>query len=306
MKKILIGLALGLCGGFFLVPVKTFAADDVGLVISPPTKEQEILPGNMVEGIIRVTNLNSERDLVVTAEPKDFTAGGLDGEPEFLDESNGSYSLANWIIINKSFDLKSGETKEISYKINVPANAEPGGHYGSVLFTPKVAAGTGANGVVALPTVASLILVTVPGDIAYSGSIKSFSTNKNLYLDSKNLVEFLSSFENAGSVHVKPKGNIVIKNIFGKESAKISYNEKSGNVLPGSPREFKNSWQKDYGFGRYVAELNLTFGENISATSKIVFWIIPLWLTIISLVGLALIVFLIVFIARHISWRKQA
>ena len=273
-----------------------------GIIISPPLTEKEVQPGASVNGVIKITNPNPSTDLKIDVTISDFKANGEDGEQTFVDPvSNASFSLGTWISIDSTFNLAANETKQISYNINVPANAEPGGHYGVIFFSPSISQSStslSGSGVTAIPKVGSLFLLNVPGDIKYNGNIEQFSANKKLFTDSKSVVDFVTRFQNLGTTHVKPQGNIVITNSFGKEVTTLQVNDKMGNVLPDSIRRFENSWEKKYGFGFYKATVNLAFGESSSASSTLTFWIIP-WK---ETAGAIVILLILIWILSHLRW----
>lgn len=272
-----------------------------GLIVSPPLVEKEATPGNAYDGKVKITNPNSDTDLNVEISVNDFKANGEGGEQTFVDPAeNSTFSLGTWITIDKNVVLTANETKEIPYTVNVPANAEPGGHYGVIFFVPSVkkSASVTGNGVMAIPKIGSLLLFKIPGDIKYDANIQEFSINKKLFGDSKSSVDFVTRFQNLSSTHVKPQGNIVVRNTFGKEVTNLVVNEKMGNVLPDSIRRFDNNWEKKYGFGLYKATVTLAYGDTGATTAEISFWIIP-WK---ETAGVIIIIALVIWILSHLKW----
>jgi hypothetical protein len=78
-------------------------------------------------------------------------------------------------------------------------------------------------------------------------------------------------------VHLKPSGSVTVRNIFGKEVARVQLPE--WNVLPGAVRRFDVSAGDGFWFGRYAAELDATYGRDrhiIQGSVK--FWVVP-WKT---------------------------
>jgi len=271
-----------------------------GIIVSPPLTEKSADAGTTITGTIKVTNSNAASALAINVTTEDFVAKGEEGQQTFVDpETNtGKFSLAKWIEVEQSFTVAANESKQVPYSITVPSGAEPGGHYGVIFFSPSVVSGTAAGGVTAIPKVGALMLVTVPGDITYSGRIIEFATKK-LFIDSNNKVGLLTRFENTGSAHVKPTGNIEIKNILGKSVGTLAVNEKLGNVLPNSIRKFDNEWVKNHGFGLYNADVALTYADGKTATAKLSFWIIP-WK---ETAGAIVLLIVIIWIIRHLRWR---
>lgn len=276
------------------------------LTISPPLIEIDANPGEVVRQTIKIVS-DTDTEGVYYPSVADFTARGEEGEPDFLEpgETKG-YVLAQWIEIDRSpVVLKKGGRAEIPFAIKVPENAEPGGHYGVVFFStqpPVLEEERTAIGVVG--KLGSLILVRIAGDIREEGRLLEFGVAKGFY--NRLPIEFTTRFENTGNVHLKPQGEIQISNMLGKTTAKVSMNEKGGNVLPESIRRFKSVWEKkegvlekgegfftelkkekdNFGFGRYKAELILAGFEGGMSS----FWVFPWRLLSVSLIFIAILI----------------
>lgn len=290
----------------FIIPISAVKAADsdvVGVIISPPVIEKQVAAGDVINDVIKVTNPNSSSNLEVAVSVEDFKAKGEEGQQDFIDPATSSngFSLGSWITTEKSFILNANESKEIKYTVTVPQDAEPGGHYGVIFFSPKLvneATASSGSGVVAIPKIGSLILLTTPGDIKYSANIIQFNTDKKLYLNIENAINMLTRFQNLGTTHVKPQGNITIKNMLGKQVASLPVNDKLGNVLPDSIRKFENDWAKKYGFGLYRAEVNLVYNDGKTATAASSFWILP-WMLIVIII---VVILILIWISRNLHW----
>ncbi|MBU1663341.1 DUF916 domain-containing protein [Patescibacteria group bacterium] len=298
-----ISLALALC--LYITTVNA-------LTISPPLIEIDANPGEVVKKTIKIiTDANTQG--IYYPSVANFTARGEEGEPRFLEQSEQeevkSYALADWIEIDQSpVGLKKNEKAEVSFTVKVPDNAEPGGHYGVIFFStqpPTFEQGQTAIGVVG--KLGSLILVRVAGDIKEQGNLLEFGASNTIY--NRLPIEFTTRFGNTGNVHLKPQGEIKIFNIFGKTVAKISVNEKAGNVLPESIRKFKSTWEKkesisakgkgffaelkneknNFAFGKYKAELVLVgFKGGVKNI-----WVFPWRILLASIIILAFVVFVL-------------
>lgn len=273
------------------------AFEGEGLTVSPPIKEYTVEPGNTVEQTIRLTN-PTQNLIEVYPRAMNFGAKGDGGEPVFYEkeDSDTKFSLANWLLFSQSkVALTPEQVVEFKYKIKVPEDAEPGGHYGVVFFATEPPKENKDTSQVAIGSmIGSLVLVKVPGQIIEKGIVEEFGADRKLYFNNKvNLTTRLSNF---GNIHFKPKGNIEISNFSGGKADSIKFNEEGGNVLPDSVRKFSNEWNENkILIGRYTAELAITYGENEKPlTAKFVFWVIPWWLIIIVvLILVALIVFFV-------------
>lgn len=278
--------------------------ESVGLEVSAPIYQYTIKPNSVQQDIIKIKNVGSS---VKTYYPevRDFKPLGETGAPNFLPagQDNGTYSLEKWIKFStEAVTLKPNESQAFNFNITVPANAEPGGHYGGILFSTKapnvVGTGVGINS-----EVGSLILVRVAGTAKESLGIKEFTTDKTSYASAD--VNFSLRLENTGSVHLQPKGVVTIKNWFGGQIASLDVNQTGSNVLPGSIRKFDFNW-KDPGFkiGYYTATVLVSYGSPTqTVTAQVGFWILP-WKTILVLAVLLvlLIVALYFAIKRYNAW----
>jgi len=307
---------LFLCGLVFFLAVLVFSLDkifaalpgDEGLTLSPPLREVTIAPGQTNTQTIKITNPTAN---LVELYPKvmDFSAKGETGEPGFSEpsEDSGKYSLASWIEISQSkIALTPEQIVEYTYTINVPSDAEPGGHYGVVFFATEPPELSGGTSNIALSSmVGGLVLVRVPGDITEDARIEELKSDKFLYLFNK--VALITRINNLGNVHFKPTGTIKISNIFGHTTETLTFNDQNGNVLPESIRKFENQWNsKKILVGPYTATADLVYGESRQVlTDSTTFWIIPWWLLVaIAVIAVSLTVYLIIRKKKKKSGKK--
>lgn len=283
-----------------LVPVSVVAAPagGEGLTISPPIVEVTVEPGKILKQTVRISNPTGN---LIEFYPRvmDFGAKGESGEPAFFEPTDETrkFSLAKWVTFNQSkIALVKDQIIEFNYTINVPQDAEPGGHYGVVFFASEPPKSNTSSSQVSLGSmIGSLVLVRVPGEIVEKGFIESFNPLKNISVNNKN--GFSTTLSNEGNVHFKPNGEITIKSLSGRKLEIIKFNEQNGNVLPDSIRRFQNKWDpKTWKIGRFTAELKLTYGEGEKQLFQTVsFWMVPWWLLLIlSVLALSLITGLII------------
>lgn len=271
-------------------------------------------PGQVWSSYIKIVNPNSF-PLVVYATPVNFQASGEDGQGTFLpliDEDVDATSLAGW------FTVQSGEivippeqSLDVPIVVNVPQNAAPGGHFAAILVGTKPPE---TAEVVALKTsqvVTSLFLVRVSGDVVEHGSIREFSIDKALQ-DTPD-ADFTLRFENDGTVHLQPQGDITIFNMWGKERGFIPINQKSnyGNVLPNSIRKFSFHWSGESSLtdiGRYKAIATLTYGSDERKTDSTIayFWVIPVKATLTTLAFIFGFIFFVTWAVRRYIRRAMS
>lgn len=258
------------------------------LTVVPPSFELYANPGDSVQEKIRVRN-DSEVEGTYQVMVEDFKAVGEEGAVDLVDDSqsNNSFSLAKWVVPEpKSFTLAAGEEKEIPFSVNVPKEAEPGGHYASVLV--KMGGDVQVKGGAAVSSrVGSLILLRVSGNVKEEANVVSFTTSKNFY--EKGPIDINLRVKDTGNNHIRPKGTIVITNIFGQKVDEITLN--GLNVLPGATRKMITEWKPKGGLAnRYTATLVATYGQqNKSLSASTSFYAFPKSLGITALAGIFLI-----------------
>src|SRR5688572_15929069 len=197
-----------------------------GLAISPPTFELSANAGDVLKNSLRVDNISGE-PLEVTVDVRNFTALGEDGGIS-LSEEEGAYSLASWISVTpEKVTIQAGESQVFNYTIDVPANASPGGRFGSIIFKTALKPVTGQSGVAVGQEIGSLLLLKIAGQVTEKAEIAGFGAKSGI--NERGPVDFDIRVKNSGNVQIKPKGTVTISNIFGKKVATTPVDGK--NVL---------------------------------------------------------------------------
>ncbi len=281
------------------------------LTLVPPSLEYKTAKGQTIDGVVKIIN-NENRTLVLTPSTANFGAKDETGDPDFKFDAP-SADLASWIKIDTaSVTLELGETKEIPFKIEVPANAEPGGHYAGIFFASGgSAAGGGQIGVQS--KLGSLVILTVDGNIREQATISSVKLDGPTTVG-RPPVDFSIRIKNGGNVHVKPKGKVTILNMFGGEVETMTLPQDK-NVLPGQTRLFEVSWVKkatsakkggffeeigaefsNFALGTYTANVEATYGEtDKTMIGKVKFTIIPWRAITVVILGLLIVIFALTF-----------
>jgi hypothetical protein len=271
------------------------------LSVTPPLFQVSVLPGDIWQSSIRVVNGNSY-ELAVYAELVNFAPVGEKGQGRFIPllTDDTTSTLAEWIEVTPGpYLIPPEQSRDIPFFIEVPENAPPGGHFAAVLIGTQPPQTHDRLALQTSQAVTSLFFMRVEGDILESGDIREFSVEGKF--SERPVADFILRFENKGNVHLQPKGDIIITNMWGKERGVIPINHKShfGNVLPSSIRAFNFSWRGEASIteiGRYKAIVTLAYGEdgikNTYATTY--FWVIPFKGTLITLgIVIAFMLFLI-------------
>lgn len=249
-----------------------------GLGIDPFLIEVNATVGSTIEQSIKLTNTTNE-PLTFVASINDFIPNGNTGQALFLDsdkESDSQFSLSKWITITKqpTFTIPPRGTTEVDFTIIPPVDAEPGTHYGGILFGRPP--GSVENSETAVQHKVGAIILVKLGKSQENISIENFKTDRKIYQSGP--ISFNTALSNDGNVHSKPKGDITIKNTFGKSIAQIPVNRDALIMLPETQREFASEWSPStFAIGRYTAEEILYYGNpKLEIRAQTVFWILPL------------------------------
>lgn len=321
LKIALYTLLLLLISGFLIAPnfVGAQVSSSTAITVSPVSFDLGVNPGSTETNVIKVTN-TSDGELQLETKVENIVGADDQGQVTLSPEET-EFSISSWVTTTPSkFSLKAKETKTISFTIKVPSNAEPGGHYGSILVGTIASndPSTGSGSAI-VQRVGSLILARVAGTAKESGLVSNFYP-KNLVGDyetvtsednsttyyiarqerfdqesekhyfNKGPVAFNLTFKNNGNVHFRPSGFVTIQNIFGKKVTELAIEPR--NVFPGVERDITvimpqiNLWG-----GYYRAQLVGVYGQgNQSLTATTTFWAFP-WLA--AAIIAAILVFVI-------------
>jgi len=270
----------------------------VSLAISPQILDLTANPGETSTNTFRLTNASPDSvDILVT--PKNFVPRGEEGAVD-LTVDNTSFSLADWITVSPSrISIAPGKTQDFTVGIVVPSDAEPGSHFGAVVFQTIPPAQEGSAALVS-QEIAPVILVKVAGEVQESADIAEFKAEKSFY-SNEDTVQLFSRVENTGNVHFKPSGKITIKNIRGSQVAELDLDRR--NVLPDSIRQISTEWKPEgFQVGRYTATLTLVFGDSdeirVAETSFIIF---PYQTILPITAGLVVVVYLAIRFRKRLS-----
>lgn len=283
------GLALA-CGGLLLTAGLAFCREGAAHGSAEAVMEMSLPPGGTASGKVAVENSGDEAAAYEMA-TRAFRPAGSGGSIEFAEASEEE--MLGWVeFAQTGFTVEPGEAREVSFLVNAPEGAEPGGHYAVITAFPAAGSPDGQEGEQLL----GMLLVNVTGGLEYEGEITGFRADKESY-EPGETVSFLVRFKNEGNVHVKPSGRV---DVF-KGNTKVGeapVNGDGGLVFPGAARDFRAGWQ-GANFGKYTARAELSFGGTEEASAgPVSFWVVN-WTTIIIVLAVVLAsVFLIILLTR--------
>ncbi len=280
--------------------------NEITLTAVPPRLGDDysltVKPGENLQTAIEVRN-PADYPATVETFARDFIIGE-DGETPIAveDEVSSKWSLAKWVTVTpNNVVLKPRGSATILVNIDVPADALPGGRYAMILHKPVTGVENGeTTGAKVTAQVGTLLYVLVDGPVVENAVVDSFNFTK---FSEFGPVSYKLVIANNSSLHIKPTATIKVKNMFGKEVANLTTDQK--NIFPDSKREFKGEWSTHWGFGRYTAALTGTYGTDMNKEVAAVtsFWIIPVRAILAVILVIVLIVMIIISTKR--KYRKM-
>jgi hypothetical protein len=200
-----------------------------GLTVSPLRTELSVDPGTSQDSTLTLTNSN-DHPITVTLTTEEFSV--IDQQYDYA--FNAATQLTKWVTFTPdTLDLAPGQTKTATFRVGVPLGAEPGGRYLSMFATTD--AGTPVDGVVSQQRIASLIYLTVNGDVSRSGHLISFAAPWFV----TGTTDWTANLQNTGTTHYHSRYNVVVQPLIGNQV--VASSTSSSLVLPGTIRNVTGS-----------------------------------------------------------------
>ncbi len=281
------------------------------LRITPLRTNVIIEQGDSKQVEVSLRNI-SDQQVTLRAITNDFVAGdGESGQAAIMFDENEyapTHSLKRFMQPIDTVTLGPNEEKTVPVTIVVPASAQPGGYFGAVRFVP---ADAGSSQVTVATSVASLILLKVPGDYIESLELKEFSVRQDgsakMFLTTGDNLTAVVRLENKGNVQVAPFGEVFVQK--GDEvvySAKINDVEPQGVILPDSIRKWEVPLENMDDFGKYTVSVTIGYGDtNQTINYERTVWVIPIMYLIAAGALLAVIIGIILAIVFSMRAYKK-
>ncbi len=262
----------------FKASAQTESFQQNGVRIRPALIQEKVDPGQNYNSYIKVTNL-SLNDQIYYLSTDNITGLSSEGQPVFAKLTGQAIEggMDSWIKLpDGPITVKSGETLDVPFALNIPTNASPGGHFGAIFVstkpdTPKET-GTAVGFVVG-----TLLNLRISGDIVEDTQIREFRIDKTIYNNPN--ANFYVRVENLGNTLSRPVGFVEITDMFGKKIGTVPINNQGNGIFPKQIREFAGYWQGEgFKFGRFTATLSLVYGDEgkKTITSVQTFWVLPI------------------------------
>lgn len=274
---------------------QTANAEPLSLSINPSIIEIHAIPPSTATSALTIKN-KSDRQVSLKTELRPFKAKLENGELEYL---RNSLTLKNVQLLDngvpvKSITLEPNQQKKLTLSINIPQNISD--YYFSIIFVSDNTSSPTSTSSLNQLGIAANVLLSVGAKETPDAILEEFSTA--LFYES-GPVPFTIRIKNKGAHFIKPKGKVIIKNMFGQSIGKLDL--VGVNILGNSIRAIPNDlyfhtpkalWKEDFLLGFYTATLNLSLssdGPNI--IKSIHFLAFPFQgLTIIIIIAVAVII----------------
>lgn len=286
-------------------------SDRVVLTASPPRLGDDGSlngePGEIVQTQVRVFN-SLAVPITIKTVVEDFIIG-QDGKTPIpvVEDISSMWSLASWITIpNETHVIEPHGEATIPVFINVPDNALSGGRYAMIMHQPvlvdgqaqvagRIGAASGVN-----QRVGSLVYFQVAGEIDYQAVVRNLQLPKIVEYGP---VPLSFDIENLSDIHIQPKINVEVHNLFGQTVEEIEVD--SRNIFPYTMRQFVTEWDRVWGFGRYQVKIIASYGDGQFSMAKDTFWFIPYTLMLSIVFILLALIGVGVAVRRHLAHRNR-
>jgi hypothetical protein len=291
---------------YFLI-AQIVKAAPLSLSIDPPITTIQAIPPTTTNSYINIQN-NENSQIALRIEIKPFKANEENGELEYLNEMPPFFR--NIQILDKddvpveNITLGPKQKKNLKLSIAIPKDENISDYYFSVIFistgSPSDTSNLSANRI----GITTNVLLSIGSPELPKTTVEEFSSN--IFFE-KGPVPFTVRLKNTGSHFIKPKGQIIIKNMFGQSIKRLDLF--SVNILSDSIRAIPNDtymqelrlknnsklsfdfkhptilWKGNFLIGLYSATLNIYLSDNVpSFTKTIYFFAFPLQILIIILI----------------------
>ncbi|MDE2399717.1 MAG: hypothetical protein KGL67_01760 [Patescibacteria group bacterium] len=299
---------------FILITLGVYSRPNTvsAISLSPTRFEIRGNPGDTLNEEMLVLNEKKDQETLYSSFAN-FEAQGESGTPAFVVPKD---DLGTWITTQDSVTVGPGQQKTIPFKVSIPKDATPGGHY-AVIFWGTAQGGANNTTVGVGAKTGVLVLLSVNGNVKEQAGLLNFNTVNSKFFYNSLPVSFEYRFKNDGGDRVKPVGEITIRDSVFFPADYLNANPSEGNALPNSTRKINVDWVKyerpgdykapagvfskfwsdvsyqwkNFAVGLYSANLDVAYGsQGIHVKRTAFFFVFPWQLLIVMLV-----IFIIIF-----------
>ena len=266
------------------------------------------MPGKVTEGSIKIVNpADATEDFSYKVTVTPYGVVGEDYKADLETDSTRT-AIAKWIEIEEpTGKIKPNESKEVKFKINVPANAPVGGQYATIAVSSNADASNSSG--VAVQNVlemASVIYGTVNGSIEHKGEILENNVPGFIVSPPATLSALI---KNEGNIHEDASFTIKVTDFFSGNTILPTENddgEYSELIMPETTRYIEREVGNLPALGvvKVVQTINY-MGKEPSTTDKVII-ICPIWfMALVAATTLAIIFTIVQIIRKHRKHKKS-
>jgi hypothetical protein len=272
MKKIL----------FLVFLLFIFIKSSLALTVMPAKLELELNRGEITNVEFFIRN-DSEVPEIYYSEVECFTEEGE--AKKFI----GRCPEVEWLSLPESIALKPKEMKSILATFKVPNSAPPEAHSLVVWWSTRPTKSNVPGGVSIGLRVGSLVYINVKGEAKENFILSNIDYPKFTF---KLPLKITYAIKNIGETYINPKGEIIIKNLLGKEVDRKIVNPRDLQILPNNEKIMELEWNPLFALGPYKIKFNV-YGKSHSINESFWIFVLPIKLSIVFLTILIFIVFVI-------------
>ena len=298
------------------IPAK---AGSLSLSLDPSIIEIHALAPSTATSVITIQN-KSDTEVNLKIELRPFKAKFENGELEYLNSQDylifKNVQILDGGVPVEAITLGPAQQKNLTLNINIPqdpasppasprgeqggTNISPADYYFSIIFVSQSTASPTSTSSSNQLGIATNVLLSVGQKEMPDATIEEFSSG--LFYES-GPVPFTLRIKNKGIHFIKPKGEILIKNMFGQSIGKLDL--VSVNILSDSIRGIPNTlWKENFLLGFYTATLNVSLSdEGPSFTKSTHFFAFPFQGLILIVIVLISTIIVVNRVRTHMSRR---
>ena len=268
-----------------LSPASAQGFDSPGLRVSPLRTELTIGPGTTLKSNLNVTNL-TDKNMIVQLSSELFSVIN----PEYNYSFTVDTDVTRWVQFETtSVALEPGQSQRVSYDIAVPIGAEPGGQYISIFASTDSEQDAGA--ITSRQRIASLLYITVDGDVTRDGSLLSLS--HPWWISGK--TDWSVNLKNQGTAHFRSRYLVQIFALVGANP--LAQMNGEALVLPGTIRRVTDTFPVPQYPGIYTVIYAIGLGDQPAQTETRYILYVPGWMWLV--IGLAAVLSIMLIIRRR-------
>ncbi|MDO8269407.1 MAG: hypothetical protein Q7T54_01915 [Candidatus Levybacteria bacterium] len=214
--------------------------ENFDVTVSPTFIELSAKPGATLNQSVRLrNNTNSE----ITVKPEVRIMGGDETGELTIKETKEEH--LSWLTVkDETLTLKPREWTTANFTIQIPESAAYG-YYWALSFTAENGQKNRETGTTLTASLAVPVLLSVQKEGAKTeGKFLEFRTGSTFYEYPP--ISFTTNLQNIGNVHIRPRGNIFIKDFLGRTVSTLEINESQGGILPTLNRSFESVWNDGF------------------------------------------------------------